>query len=103
MKYFLIKYRLKNVPQDLWQRDVAEFIAALDGDPALKGKIVYRSMKSRDGSDYYHLAGAADESAVKALQQSTVFSRYTEKIRSAADGTVEVLPLVVVAETKSRA
>jgi len=102
MKHFLIKYRLQTMPTDAWHREVAQFIAALDGDPALKGKITYRCMKSRDGSDYFHLASAADEQAVKALQQSAFFSRYTELIRQAAGGAVEVLPLEVVAETQSK-
>ena len=69
MKQFLIKYRLQNATPEAWHKDVAEFIAALDSDPALQGKISYCCMKSRDGSDYYHLATAADDAAVKALQQ----------------------------------
>ena len=79
MKCFLIKYRLQNGSQDAWHHDIAEFISALDGDPALQGKISYRCMKGRDGSDYYHLAAAADEQAIKALQAREFFSRYTEK------------------------
>lgn len=99
MKYFMIKYQLKNAPADAWHRDVREFIAALDSDPTVRGKIAYRCMKSRDGVDYYHLAAAADEQAIKALQQSAFFSRYTEKTREVAGGAVEVLPLEVIAET----
>jgi hypothetical protein len=72
MKQFLIKYRLQNLSAEAWHKDVADFIAALDSDPALRGKISYRCMKSRDGSDYFHLAVAADEAAVKALQQNAV-------------------------------
>jgi hypothetical protein len=103
MKRFLIKYRRQNTPQDAWHRDIAEFIAALDADPALQGKISYCCMKSRDGSDYYHLATAVDEQAVKALQQHPSFSHYTDKTRAAAGGSVDVVPLEVVAETKWRA
>ena len=103
MKYFLIKYRLQNGSQDAWHHDIAEFISALDGDPALQGKISYRCMKGRDGSDYYHLAAAADEQAIKALQAREFFSRYTEKTKLAAGGAVEVLPLEIIAETKQRA
>jgi hypothetical protein len=102
MKHFLIKYRLQNATPETWHKDVAEFIAALDGDPALKGKISYRCMKIRDSADYLHLATAADEQAVKALQQSAFFSRYTEKTKQAAGGNVEVLPLEIVAETQMR-
>jgi hypothetical protein len=103
MKYFLIKYRLQNVSPEAWHKEVAEFIAALDSDPALKGKISYRCMKTRAGADYYHLAAAADEQAVKALQSSPSFSRYTEKIKQVAGGEVEVLPLDIVAETALKA
>jgi hypothetical protein len=60
-------------------------------------------MKSRDGSDYYHLATAIDDQAIKALQQHPSFSRYTEKTKEVAGGVVDVLPLEVVAETKWRA
>jgi hypothetical protein len=100
MKYFLIKYRLQNATADAWHRDVKEFISALDSDPALAGKITYRCMKSRDGADYYHLASAADDQAVKALNQSPFFSRYTEKTKQVSGGTLEVVPLEVVAETE---
>jgi hypothetical protein len=103
MKYFLIKYRLKDLAPEAWHKDVAAFIAALDGDPALKGKISYRCMKTRDSADYYHLATAADEQAVKALQSSPFFSRYTEKTKHAAGGHLEVLPLEIVAETAWKA
>src|SRR6185295_4119994 len=103
MKYFMIKYRFQNGTEEAWHQEIARFIAALDGDPALKGNISYRCMKSRDGSDYYHLAGAVDEQAIKALQQSEFFPRYTEKTKSVAGGAVEVLPLEMIAETKFRA
>jgi hypothetical protein len=102
MKHFLIKYRLQNASQDVWHKDVAAFISALDNDPALKG-ISYCCMKSRDGSEYYHLATAADDQAIKALQGSAFFSRYAEQTKNAAGGAVEVLPLEIVAETKRKA
>jgi hypothetical protein len=99
VKHFLIKYRLKNGSPETWHQDIVRFITALDGDPALRGKISYRCMKGRDGSDYYHLAAAADEQAIKALQSREFFSRYTEQTKLAAGGEVEVLPLEIIAET----
>jgi hypothetical protein len=99
MKYFLIKYRRQNGTADTWHRDVKEFISMLDSDPALAGKISYRCMKSRDGSDYYHLAAAADEQAISALNRNPFFSHYTQKTKEVAGGTVEVVPLEVIAET----
>ncbi len=85
MKHFLIKYRLPNGSQDAWHQDITEFISALDSDPALQGKISYRCMKS--GADYYHLATAVDDQAIKALQ-------------ARVGGAVDVLPLEIIAETK---
>src|SRR6201995_6000715 len=56
MKYNMIRYQFANGTPEDWHREVARFIAALDGDPELKGKIGYRVMKKRDDSSYYHIA-----------------------------------------------
>lgn len=103
MKHFLIKYRLTNGAREQWHQDIAAFISALDSHPALKGKISYRCMKSREGLDYYHLASAVDDQAIKALQAQDFFKRYTERTKLVAGGVVEVLPLDIVAETKDGA
>jgi len=103
MKYSLIKYRFQNGSQDAWHRDIVEFISALDADPALQGKISYRCMKSRDGSDYFHLATVVDDEAAKALQTRAFFTSYKEKTSRAGGGSLEVLPLELVAETKRKA
>jgi quinol monooxygenase YgiN len=104
MKHFMIKYRFKEGSREEWHQAIARFIAALDADPALQGRIAYRCTKARNESDeYYHLAAAADEEAVKALQANAVFKRYTEETRQVSGGTVEVLPLEIIAETKFRA
>jgi hypothetical protein len=103
MKQFLIKYRRTSVSEQDWHRDIAEFIAALDADPALAGRISYRCMKGREGADYFHLATVGDDQAAKELQGRDFFKRYTEKTRLAAGGAVEVVPLEMVAETKPAA
>jgi len=38
MKHFLIKYRFQTGSQVDWHKDIAAFIAAIDSDPALKGR-----------------------------------------------------------------
>ena len=103
MKHFLVKYRLAKGTREAWHQEMAKFIAALDGDPALTGKISYRCLRSRDGSDYYHFAAAADDQAIAALQQRDFFKHYTEATKAVSGGEVEVLPLTIVAETKHRA
>jgi hypothetical protein len=59
-------------------------------------------MKIRDSSDYYHLAMAADDQAVKTLPERDFFKHYTEATKAVSGGGVEVLPLEIIAETKHR-
>jgi quinol monooxygenase YgiN len=104
MKHFLIKYRFTHGSREAWHQEIARFIAALEAEAGLKGRISYRCMKARNESDdYYHLAAAADEGAVKALQANEFFKTYTEETRKVSGGTVEVLPLEIIAETEFRA
>ena len=100
MKHFMIKYRFANGTKTEWHQAIAQFISALNDDPDLNGKISYRCMKIRDDEAYYHLATAADDQAIKALQAQDFFKRYTERTKLVAGGEVEVLPLDIIAETK---
>ena len=100
MKHFMIKYQFANGTPEEWHREIARFIAAVDSDPELKGKIGYRVMKNRDDASYFHLAAAADEQAVKTLQSRDFFKAYQAKTREvAADGNVTVTPIEVIAAT----
>ena len=99
MKHFMIKYQFANGTTEEWHREIGRFIAELDNDAELKGKIIYRCMKNRDDSSYYHLAAAADEQAIKTLQARHFFKHYTEKTRQVAGGEVTVTPMELIAET----
>jgi hypothetical protein len=99
MKYSMIRYQFANGTPEQWHREVEKFIAALDTDPELKGKITYRCMKNRDDSNYFHLAAAADEQAIKTLQSRDFFKQYTQKTRQVAGGEVVVTPIELIAET----
>ena len=100
MKYSIIKYQFANGTPDDWHREVARFIAALDSDPELKGKISYRCMKNRGDNSYFHLAGAADDAAIRTLQSRDFFKAYQARTRAvAADGNVTVTPIELIAET----
>ena len=99
MKRFLIKYRHQNGTKEDWHREIGRFIASIDADPALKGKIGYRCLKSRDGTDYYHLATVYEDAGQAALQQKDFFKSYQQATRTASGGTIEVVPLELVAET----
>jgi hypothetical protein len=98
MKHFMIKYQFANGTPEEWHREVSRFIAALDNDAELKGRIIYRCMKSRDDTSYFHLA-SADDAAIKALQQRDFFKSYTERTRQVAGGDVTVTPIELIAET----
>jgi hypothetical protein len=100
MKHFVIKYQFAHGTTKEWHREIASFIAALNADPELKGKISYRVMKNRDDSSYFHLAAAADEQAVKTLQSRDFFKHYTEKTRQVAGGEVVVTPIELIDATE---
>jgi hypothetical protein len=99
MKHFMIKYQFANGTPEEWHREVSRFIAALDNDAELKGRIIYRCMKNRDDANYFHLASAVDDAAIKALQQRDFFKSYTERTRQVAGGDVTVTPIELIAET----
>jgi hypothetical protein len=99
MKQFLISYRLKDGMEERRREEIGAFIAALDADPELRGRLAYRCMKLAGGTQYLHVATAADESAVRALQSREFFARYTAQTEACADGEVDVSPLELIAET----
>jgi hypothetical protein len=100
MKHFLIRYQFKNGTAQEWHKEIERFIAALENDPTLNDRIAYRCMKSREGFEYFHVAAAADEQAVKDLGSRDYFKHYTGKSDAVSGGTVEVLPLETIAQTK---
>ncbi|HEY5096382.1 MAG TPA: hypothetical protein VII69_14815 [Candidatus Eremiobacteraceae bacterium] len=102
MKYFLIKYQFKTGSQEEWHKEVKRFITALESDPELKGKISYRCMKSKDDSEYYHLAAVADDQAVKELGERDYFKHYTEQTDRVSAGGLTVSPLEIIAQTELR-
>jgi hypothetical protein len=99
MKHFMIKYQFAHGTTEEWHREIERFIAALNADPELKGRISYRVMKNRDDASYFHFAAAADEQAVKTLQSRDFFKHYTERTRQVAGGDVVVTPIELIAET----
>ena len=102
MKYFMIRYRFQNGTREQWHGEMARFIAALQAEPSLKDRISYRCMKAKQGDDYFHLAVTADDGAANDLQGHAWFKHYSEQTKQISGGTVEVVPLEVVAETGLR-
>jgi hypothetical protein len=97
MKHFMIRSKFANGTNEAWHGEIARFIAALDNDPELKGRIVYRCVKQREDTSHFHLASAADDAAVKTLPQRDFFKHDTEKTRQGGD--VAVTPIEWIAET----
>jgi hypothetical protein len=104
MKHFLIKYRFQDGSPDGWHEEIRRFIAAIESDETLDGRIAYRCMKALDLSeDRYHLAAAEDDEAAKALQEREFFNRYTGESKRVSGGSLEAVPLAIIAETAFRA
>jgi hypothetical protein len=103
VKHFLVKYTFKQGTREAWHAEIARFIAALEADPKLQGRISYRCMKVRDSDDYYHVAAAADDAAPGDLNAADFFKHYTAASDTVSAGLLEVLPLEILAETSFRA
>lgn len=103
MKHFLIKYRFTTGSEEAWRQRIAKLIAAIEADPVLKDRISYRCTKANNASgDYYHLAATADDEAAKALQERDFFKDYSAEMRRLSGGSLEVMPLEILAETDFR-
>ncbi len=102
MKHFLIKYRFTTGSEEAWRQRIAKFIAAIEADPVLKDRISYRCTKANASADYYHLAATADDEAAKALQERDFFRDYSAEMRRLSGGSLEVMPLEILAETDFR-
>ena len=104
MKSSMIRYEFANGSEAEWHAEIARFIAELDSDPVIAGRIAYRVTKVRNGTAYTHLAAATDDDAIKAMQGSAFFKRYQEATRRVArDGKVDVTAIDVIGETKRKA
>jgi hypothetical protein len=49
MKHFLIRYRFKDGSEAAWRERIGRFIADIEGDATLNGRISYRCMKADNG------------------------------------------------------
>ena len=98
MKHFLIRYQFKDGSEEAWHRSVAAFIANIESSPDLKGKLSYRCMRQKGTANYFHVV-AADDDANGVLQKQGFFKPYTEETKRVSGGTVEVLPLDLIAGT----
>ncbi|MGZ3408837.1 MAG: hypothetical protein ACXWKC_20060 [Xanthobacteraceae bacterium] len=99
MKRFVIKYQRRNATAEAWHQEIAQFIAALDNDAELCGRISYRCMKAGE-DQYYHIATVIDDEAPKILQGRDFFKHYNERTRAIGGGDVVVSPIEIVGETK---
>ena len=97
MNQSVITYTFETGERDAWHREIMAFIAHLDSDPDLKGRIAYRCLKERKGDRYFHFAAAVDDAAVKALQDKPFYRAYQEATRRAGGGKVEVIGLETIA------
>jgi len=86
MKQFLIKYQLKVGTEEQRRDEMVAFIAAMNGDPAVKGRISYRCMKVPGKPDYWHIVTAEDDASIVAMGGSGIESQPTRATEAAVRG-----------------
>ena len=99
MKHFMIKYQFANGTTEDWHREIGRFIKALDNDPELKGRIIYRCLKNRDDASYFHLAASTDEPRSRRCSRAISSSTIRRRRGKVAGGEVMVTPIELIAET----
>ena len=104
MKHFLIKYRFKDGSPEAWREEIQTFHRRRRSRPGLEwpdrlslhesGKWVGRGLPPR--------RRRRTRNGPRPLQQRDFFKHYTEETKRVSGGTVEVLPLTILAETSAR-
>ena len=80
MKQFLIKYRRTNGSTEDWHREIGTFIAAIDSDPALKGKVSMLT-EMADSVGLVMLANGDDPAEVT----DETYGRAIDRVQAAVD------------------
>ena len=82
-----------------WMAAVEGFVAAIDADPALRGKFSYRTNIAADGVGRVHVGRWDDEETLAHLQAQEFFKQFAAKVGEFAGGAPNATRLRLAAET----
>jgi len=82
-----------------WLTAVEEFVAAVDADPALRGKFSYRVDIAADGVGRVHVGHWDAEETLAHLQAQDFFKRFAAKVGEFAGGAPNATRLRLAVET----
>ena len=76
-----------------WEQATSNFIAAIDQDPELAGRLHYRVNRAREGGRRVHWGWWDDPEIVPILQSRDYFKEFTARVREMAGRTLTTIPL----------
>ncbi len=94
----LIKYDYDG-DEGQWMKAVEEFVAAVDADPALRGKFAYRVNIAADGVGRVHVGSWDGVETLAHLQAQDFFKRFAAKVGEFAGGAPSATRLRLAVET----
>lgn len=72
--------------ETVWESAVADFIAAIDGDPVIAGKFTYQVAIADDKQTRFHWGRWDSAETLAHLQSQEYFKTFARKVRDFADG-----------------
>ncbi len=83
----------------VWQKTIADFIAAIDTDAEVAGRLHYRVNKAREGNRRVHWGWWDKPETVAKMQSRDYFKTFSAKLREMAGDTLTTIPVTRHGET----
>jgi hypothetical protein len=77
-----------------WKKATSDFIAAIDSDKEIAGRLHYRVNKARDGNRRVHWGWWDSPETVAKMQSRDYFKTFSAKVREMAGGTLSSTQIV---------
>ena len=76
-----------------WERTTSRFIAAIDKDKELAGRLHYRVNRAKEGSRRVHWGWWESPDIVPILQSRDYFKEFTARVREMGGDSLTTIPL----------
>ena len=98
MRSITISYKFGG-PEGEWRKMVGDFIAAIDGDPEVAGKITYQVATADDRETRIHWGRWDNQDTLRTMQSRDYFKTFAERLRELTGGQQNVMASDVILKT----
>ena len=86
-------------PEENWRKVVGDFIAAIDGDPEIAGKLTYQVTIADDGETRIHWGRWDSQETLRVMQSRDYFKAFAQRVKEFAGGQPNSMSSDVVLKT----